>query len=223
MTVSATDLVAAFSEDSTAAGEQYGDKMLKVSGVLGTHLSSDPDGQQIIAFGEPLEDSEFKDILTVYLSPDQVSKADELWRGQEVTVVGKCVTTIVGDSFLSEGRIVEVGDPIPVLEVSADDMISEYQADIDAANDKYRYKVVVVSGVLAAKDDDNQTFDISAKQESGEGPIRLEGNYLRDDQILIAALEKYNPGDEIKVKAECGRSSLDGTRISLYYPKILDQ
>lgn len=221
ITVTAADLAAAFTEDPSAAGEKYGDKAVKVTGVVGTQLTSDVAGDKYINFGEPIEDNEFQAILKVYLLPDERSKAEELWRGQAVTVAGTCVAPAFGDAFLSDGRIEEIGAAIPAIEIAAGDLISEFQADADAANDKYRYKVLVVSGIVAARDDDEHTVEISGEEESGDNPIRLQIRYSPVEKELIAALEEFNPGDAIRLKAECGRTSIDGTRVSLYYVRIL--
>jgi len=221
LTVVAAELADAFTADEAAAGQQYGDKVIRVTGVLGMHLMTDASGEKVIAFGKPLEYGEFTPIVNVYLTADQIPQAEELWRGQEITVVGKCVAPGFGTVFLQGARFEDVGDPIPTIEITASELIAEFQADADAAKDKYEEKVVVVTGVAGDWDKEEQTFEIRGDEESGEDPVRLQIEYGLVEDLLIAALENTNPGDPIRVKAECGR--LSGTRIDLYQARVLDE
>lgn len=219
LTVTATELADAFKEDEDAAGQQYGDKVIRVTGVLGLHLMTDAMGEKVIVFGRPLGHNNFEPIVSVYPAADQIPQAEELWRGQEITVVGKCVDPLFGIGFLQEGRFEEVGEPIPAIEIAAGDLIGEFQADVDAATERYMGKVVVVTGVAGDWDREEQKFEIRGDEESGEDPIRLQIEYGLVETDLIAALENYNPGDPIRVKAEC--RPLFGTRIGLSPARVL--
>lgn len=221
LTVTAAELAAAFEQDAAAAGETYVDKVVRVTGILGTFPMTDVAGDTLIAFGEPGEYGDFNPILQVYLSASAAPQANELWHGQEMTVIGTCIVGVLGDPVLLDSRFDVIGDPIPVIEITAGELIAEVQADADAANDKYRDKVLVLSGVLAAWDREEQEVQIGAAAESGENPTRFKFTYGLVETELIAALENYNPGDAIRVKADCGRLSTDATPINLYYARIL--
>lgn len=86
-----------------------------------------------------------------------------------------------------------------VAEINAQDLYDEFSSDEQSAQTKYLGKVVVVSGVIDDKyEDENGSPVLILKSPDGEPAvlITMESNQK-------GKLANYNPGDQIRVKAQC--------------------
>ncbi len=221
LTVTAADLAAAFEADAADADAKYNGKVLKVTGIVeGLPLTDSADGIYL-TFGAADEDGDLNEIGTFYLAPAEVAKAEKLWRGQEVTIVGKCIGAPIVGPTLMESRIEEIGEPIPVIEIAAGELFREYQEDEEAADGKYKDKVLVVSGVVANMDSDEQKVDIRGDEQSNDDAMRLQFRYGQINKALVAQLANLEAGDNIKIKGKCGgMDPFKNTLIHMYFVRI---
>jgi hypothetical protein len=91
VSITAVELADAYEADSSAADGKYKDKWLKVTGQLAGPPTTDAGGDRFIQFLQPDEDGKLWAETFVYLLPEEIEKLDELWRRQEMTIVGKCL------------------------------------------------------------------------------------------------------------------------------------
>jgi hypothetical protein len=220
VSITAVELADAYEADSSAADGKYKDKWLKVTGQLAGPPTTDAGGDRFIQFLQPDEDGKLWAETFVYLLPEEIEKLDELWRRQEMTIVGKCLGNPNTWPLLLECRIVATGEPIPVIEITAGDLIKQYQEDAKAADEKYEDKVLVISGVVVAKDSDEQVVDVAGSEDVGDDPMLVQINYTLSEDDLVAALKEYDPGDKIRFKADCGGKPGQNL-IKMWYAKIL--
>ena len=135
-------------------------------------------------------------------------KVGDLWRHQTAKIKGKYAGNL-GMISLTDCQAVEFGNPIPVLSVSAEQLIKEYKNDDEEAfNKKYEGKLLKIVGVVAKinKEDAEQPMRIEIKgNESPANPPLVTFRYIRRQESQVKMLKDGGP---ITVKGECqGKSS----------------
>lgn len=215
-TLSADELMDAYSANAVTADEQYKGKVIEVKGKVSNlseytvYLSGDSDENWLTSISASLG-----------------SEQDELIRristGSVVTLTGVCNSTdLTGDIKLDKAKIVEeksqlsekpasteAPDPEEAakpVEATADGMLADYSSNSVTANDKYKGKNVIVKNCLvSAVEDGHVTIESSDDWEFNN----IYAYYQSEEDV-----KSISKGDRITVKGVCRGDELFGIKIT---------
>lgn len=162
--VTADEIMSEFTQNSVSAQEKYGDKIVQVTGKIGTiseysiYLSGDDDENWLTNV-----------VLSLASGQDDIIRS--ISKGKEITAVGKFEKTDVFDDIkLKYAKIDATGIEIKptesqatedeVIEVDIDELIEAYENNSVAADGKYKDRTVKLTGKIVSIE---------------EGYIKLEG------------------------------------------------
>jgi hypothetical protein len=223
LSLTAQELHKRFKQGDPDAEKTIG-SFLEVEGVVQDPLVTDLSGLEAFLFLSASDrEAGAVPLVRCVILPEQRSEAEALWRGQRVKIRGQCAGCPRSTVELIDCRVVESGEAVPVLAVSAGQMIKAYHADAAAADQTYKGKAVEVEGVIA-KLGTGGSFEESYLTLKGDGPeqpdpIRIFCRYVKGQRTQV---ESFQEGQHIKVKAECdGKGS--SKDIELSYMRIVKE
>jgi hypothetical protein len=207
--LSAVELTSAFRDSAEEAKNQYLGKVVEVEGDIAAR--HDYMGSPVIQLAgvavDKSQDPSATDPTVMCMFEHPVKSLLELTIGQHVVIQGICnggVGDLVG---VNEARIVRLGEPLPVVIIPAAEFTAEYQADEDAADDKYGWKEVTLDGTIAEiqhNDEDSPQqvtgITLAGCSENEEHPLRV---YCRFAPAHWGTLADLKVGQGVRVRGEC--------------------
>lgn len=191
-----------YETDSAAANKKYTGKWVEVEGPV-EHVLVRPGGDvSILLVGFKADPNKLGGHSVRGVPPSEESeKLKGLCPGQKVKLKGKVDRETAGEFIdLTPCAIVSIG-PDPAIPVTADQLTEAYAKDSNAADEKYKGKLVFVEGVVLELRPEEGSVILAGSGKKDGKALRVSASYPDNRKTDFAALKK---GDTAKVKGECG-------------------
>lgn len=186
--------------DKDLADRQFKDKLVEVSGIVFDPRNRPVGDEVSVLVTWPGGEGDY---VHCRLHRTANPHSLDLWPGQTVKLVGLSLGNPVKPMF-DDCQITEIGPPSKITKVKAQELIDAFTKDEDAANKTYHGQALLIEGIVAKIDKEDQFLYIAGKPDAGGKDLLIAASWGRIHRDLVEATDKLEVGQAVTLRAICG-------------------